>query len=150
MKAGDIPTTLPGGSLLTKDQGRFAMYQLIGAVAVVVGLTTHAVAQAPPFYSPVPPCPSATSPFDTKPAEARWDYVCPQNLSCGFQFWGLTGPDIGSVLAASIFVLKAGPQNRAFAASVTNKDGTTHYYTENPLEFKWSVQNMTLQCKAQL
>ena len=149
MKAGDIPTTLPGGSLLTKDQGRFAMYQLIGAVAVVVGLTTHAVAQAPPFYSPVPPCPSATSPFDTKPAEARWDYVCPQNLSCSFQFWGITGPD-GSVLAASIFVLKAGPQNRAFAASVTNKDGTTHYYTENPLEFKWSVHNMTLQCKSQL
>jgi len=125
------------------------MYQLIGAVAVVVGLTTHAVAQAP-FYSPVPPCPSATSPFDTKPAEARWDYVCPQNLSCGFQFWGIMGPDIGSVLAASIFVLKAGPQNRGFAASVTNKDGTTHYYTENPLEFKWSVHNMTLQCKSQL
>ena len=124
------------------------MYQLIGAVAVVVGLTTHAVAQAP-YYSPVPPCPSAASPFDTKPAEARWDYVCPQNLSCSFKFWGITEPDTGSVLAASIFVLKAGPQNRAFAASVTNKDGTTHYYTENPFEFKWSVHNMTLQCKSQ-
>lgn len=138
-----------GRKFAHKGPGRFAMYQLIGAVAVVVGLTTHAVAQAP-FYSPVPPCPSATSPFDTKPAEARWDYVCPQNLSCGFQFWGIMGPDIGSVLAASIFVLKAGPQNRGFAASVTNKDGTTHYYTENPLEFKWSVHNMTLQCKSQL
>src|SRR5262249_62430206 len=59
-----------------QTQGRFAMYQLIGAVAVVVGLTTYAVAQAPPYspipyYSPVPPCPSATSPFDTNPAEAR-------------------------------------------------------------------------------
>src|SRR5258708_21761883 len=118
------------------------MYQLIGAVAVVVGLTTHAVAQAPsysltpPFYSPVPPCPSATSPFDTKPAEARWDYVCPQNRSCSFQFSGITGPDSGSVSEASIFILKAGPQNRAFAASVANKDGTTYYYTENPFEVK--------------
>src|SRR5258708_1076822 len=104
------------------------MYQLIGSVAVVVGLTIHGVAQAtsysaiPPFYSPVPPCPTATSPFDTKPAEARWDYVCSQNLSCSFQFWGITGPDSGSVLAAAIFVLKAGPQNRAVAASVTHKD----------------------------
>jgi hypothetical protein len=127
------------------------MYRLIGAVAVVVGLTTHALAQVPlpPFYSPVPPCPSTTSPFDTNPAEARWDYVCPQNLSCSFQFSGITGRDIGSVLAASIFVLKAGPQNRAFAASVTNQDGTTHFYTEDPLDFKWSVRNMTLQCRSQ-
>ena len=134
-----------------KGPGRFAMYRLTGAVAVVVGLTTHAVAQAPlpPFYSPVPPCPSATSPFDTNPAEARWDYVCPQNLSCSFQFSGITGRDIGSVLAASIFVLKAGPQNRAFAASVTNQEGTTHFYTEDPLDFKWSVRNMTLQCRSQ-
>jgi len=134
-----------------KGPGRFAMYRVIGAVAVVVGLTTYVVAQVPtpPFFSPAPPCPSATSPFDTRPAEARWDYVCPQNVMCGFQFWGITGPNIGSVLAASIFVLNAGPQNRAFAASVTNTDGTTLYYTENPLEFKWSVVNMTLQCRSQ-
>jgi hypothetical protein len=124
------------------------MYRLIRAVAVVVGLTSQAVAQAP-FYSPVPPCPSATSPFDTRPAEERWDYVCPQNLSCSFQFWRITGPDIDSVTAASIFVLKAGPQNRAFAAAVTSRGGTTYYYTENPLEFKWGVHNMTLQCKSQ-
>jgi len=131
------------------------MYRLVGAGAVIVGLSTYAVAQVSPYspltpyYSPAPPCPSATSPFDANPAEARWDYICPPNVSCSFQFWGITEPDTGSVLALSIFVLKAGPQNRAFAASVTSRDGTTHYYTENPLEFKWSVRNMTLQCKSQ-
>jgi hypothetical protein len=124
------------------------MCGLRGAVAVVVGLSNQAMAQTPPYYPPVPPCASATSPFGASAVEARSDYVCPLNFSCSFQFSGSAGPS--GVLEASIFVLKAGLQNRAFAASVTTSEGTTYYYTENPIEFSWSVQNMTLQCRSQL
>jgi hypothetical protein len=98
---------------------------------------------------PVAPCTFlAPSTLDSKPVEARWDYICPRDRICSFEFSGLSGPS--GVLEASIFILKAGLQNRAFAASVRTKEGTTYYYTENPTEFSWSVQNMTLQCKPQL
>lgn len=129
------------------------MKRLMLAAAMTVGITGHTASQVaiPPYSGevPAPPCTfMAPSPFDMKPVEARWDYICPSNRSCSFQFSGLPGP-VG-VLEASIFILKAGLQNRAFAATVRNKDGTTYYYTENPPEFSWSVQNMTLQCKPQL
>jgi hypothetical protein len=129
------------------------MKRLLVAAVVIVGVTSHAGSQAllPPYIGefPAPPCTyMAPSPFDMKPVEARWDYVCPVNRSCSFQFSGLQGPE--GALEVSIFILKAGLQNRAFAASVRNRDGTTYYYTENPPEFSWSVQNMTLQCKPQL
>jgi hypothetical protein len=125
------------------------MYRLLVAAAMTIGTTNHAASQVPLGEIPAPPCTFLpSSPFDMKPVEARWDYVCPRDRRCSFQFSGLPGPD--GVLEASIFILKAGLQNRAFAASVRNKEGTTHYYTENPPEFSWSVQNMTLQCKPQL
>jgi hypothetical protein len=125
------------------------MYRLMVAAAMTIGITSHATSQVGIGDFPAPPCTFvAPSPLDTKPVEARWDYICPRERICGFQFSGLQGP--AGVLEASIFVLKAGLQNRAFAASVRNRDGTTYYYTENPPEFSWSVQNMTLQCKPQL
>src|SRR5215470_6265059 len=125
------------------------MYRLILAAATTIGMTTHADSQVSIPELPVPPCTFlAPSPLDTKPVEARWDYICPRDRICGFQFAGTLGPE--GVLEASIFVLKAGVQNRAFAASVRTKDGTSYYYTENPPEFSWSVQNMTLHCKPQL
>jgi hypothetical protein len=117
--------------------------------ALTIGITNHAASQAGPGELPVAPCTFlAPSPLDTKPVEARWDCVCPRDRICSFQFSGMPGS--AGVLEASIFILKAGLQNRAFAASVRNKDGTTYYYTENPPEFSWSVQNITLQCKPQL
>jgi hypothetical protein len=128
------------------------MYRLMVAATMTVGVASHAVSQvAVPYVGelPSPPCTFLPpSPFDMKPVEARWDYICPRDRSCSFQFSGVPGPD--GVLEASIFILKAGLQNRAFAASVRNRDGITYYYTENPPEFSWSVQNMILQCKPQL
>jgi hypothetical protein len=128
------------------------MYRLIVAAAMTVVAASDAASQiAIPGIGeiPAPPCTfQAASPFDMKPVDVRWDYVCPQNRSCSFQFSGVSGPE--GVLEASIFILKAGLQNRAFAASVRNRDGITYYYTENPPEFSWSVQNMILQCKPQL
>jgi hypothetical protein len=125
------------------------MYRFVMAVAMTIGMTGHAVSQVGVLEFPVPPCSFlAPSPFDTKPVEARWDYICPRDRICGLQFSGIQGP--ASVLEASIFVLRAGLQNRAFAAYVRNIDGVTYYYTENPPEFSWSVQNMILQCKPQL
>jgi hypothetical protein len=125
------------------------MYRLMLAVAMTIGMTSYAASQLGLGDLPPPPCTSlAPSPLDTKPVEARWDYICPRDRICSVHFSGMIGPD--GVLEASIFVLKAGLQNRAFAASVRNKEGTTYYYTENPPEFSWSVQNMTLQCKPQL
>jgi hypothetical protein len=131
---------------------RLRMYRVMVAAAIAVGAAGSAASQvAVPFIGelPAPPCTILPpSPFDMKPVEARWDYVCPINRICGFQFSGTPGPE--GVLEASIFILKAGLQNRAFAASVRNRDGITYYYTENPPEFSWSVQNMILQCKPQL
>jgi hypothetical protein len=125
------------------------MYRLVVAVAMTIGITNHAASQVGVAELPVAPCAFlAPSTLDAKPVEARWDYVCPRDRFCSFQFSGAPGPE--GVLEASIFILKAGLQNRAFAASVRTKDGTTYYYTENPTEFSWSVQNMTLQCKPQL
>src|SRR5215831_16257658 len=125
------------------------MYRLIVAAAIIIGITNHAASQVGLGDLPVAPCTFlAPSPLDQKPVEARWDYICPRDRVCGFQFSGTPGPE--GVLEASIFVLKAGLQNRAFAASIRTKDGTTYYYTENPPEFSWSVTNMTLQCKPQL
>jgi hypothetical protein len=129
------------------------MYRLMVAAAMAVGAISPAASQVtiPPYTGeiPAPPCTFLPpSPFDLKPVEARWDYVCPRDRICSFQFSGVAGPE--GVLEASIFILKAGLQNRAFAASVRNRDGVTYYYTENPPEFSWSVQNMTLQCKPQL
>ena len=119
------------------------------AVAITIGITSHAASQVGIADLPVPPCTFlAPSPLDTKPVEARWDYICPRDRICGFQFSGI--PGLEGVLEAPIFVLKAGLQNRAFAASVRTKGGTTYYYTENPPEFSWSAQNMTLQWKPQL
>jgi hypothetical protein len=125
------------------------MYRLMVAAAMTIGIANQAASQVGLGDLPVVPCtflPPST--LDTKPVEARWDYICPRDRICGFQFSGLAGP--GGVLEASIFILKAGLQNRAFAASVRTQEGTTYYYTENPTEFSWSVQNMTLQCKPQL
>jgi hypothetical protein len=125
------------------------MYRFIVAAAMTIGITDHAASQIGLGDLPVAPCTFLPpSVLDTKPVEARWDYICPRDRICSFQFSGLPGPT--NVLEASIFILKAGLQNRAFAASVRNKEGTTYYYTENPTEFSWSVQNMTLQCKPQL
>jgi hypothetical protein len=129
------------------------MYRLMVAAAMAVGAVSPAASQVaiPPYTGeiPAPPCTFLPpSPFDMKPVEARWDYICPRDRVCSFQFSGFAGPE--GVLEASIFILKAGLQNRAFAASVRNRDGVTYYYTENPPEFSWSVQNMTLQCKPQL
>jgi hypothetical protein len=135
------------------------MYRLMVAAAMAVGAASPAASQlaVPPFMGlppylgdiPAPPCTFLPpSPFDMKPVEARWDYVCPRDRICSFQFSGLPGPE--GVLEASIFILKAGLQNRAFAASARNKDGIAYFYTENPPEFSWSVQNMVLQCKPQL
>lgn len=125
------------------------MYRLMMAAAITIGITDHAASQAALGELPVAPCTFlAPSSLDTKPVEARWDYTCPRDRVCSFQFSGLPGPS--GVLEASIFILKAGLQNRAFAASVRTSDGTTYYYTENPSEFSWSAQNMTLQCKPQL
>lgn len=125
------------------------MYRLLAAAALTFGMTSHAAPQVGMPDLPVPPCTFlAPSPLDTKPVEARWDYTCPRDRICSFQFSGMPGAE--GVLEASIFVLKAGLQSRAFAASIRTKDGTSYYYTENPPEFSWSVQNMTLQCKPQL
>ena len=130
------------------------MYRLVVAAAMTVGMASPAASQFIPSIPglgdfPVPPCTfMAASPLDTKPVEARWDYVCPRDRYCSIEFSGKPGPE--GVLEASIFILKAGLQNRAFAASVRTNEGTTYYYTENPPEFSWSVQNMTLQCKPQL
>jgi len=125
------------------------MYRLIVAAAMTIGITNHAASQVSLGELPVSPCTFLTpSTLDTKPVEARWDYICPRDRICSFQFSGLEGTN--GVLEASIFILKAGLQNRAFAAAVRNKDGTSYYYTENPTEFSWNVQNMTLQCKPQL
>src|SRR5262249_519203 len=126
-----------------------AMYRVLMAAAMTIGITSDAASQVGIGELPIAPCTFlAPSPLDTKPVEARWDYICPRNRICSFQFSGTPGP--AGVLEASILFLKAGLQNRAFAASVRTKEGTTYYYTENPPEFSWSVQNMTLQCKPQL
>jgi hypothetical protein len=125
------------------------MHRLLIGAAMTIGMTSHAVSQVGIGELPVAPCTFlAPSTLDSKPVEARWDYICPRDRICSFQFSGLEGPS--GALEASIFILKAGLQNRAFAASVRTKEGTTYYYTENPTEFSWSVQNMTLQCKPQL
>lgn len=125
------------------------MYRMVVAGAITIVAAGHAASQAGLPEFPPPPCTyQPPSPFDMKPVEARWDYICPRDRVCSFQFSGVQGPD--GVLEASIFILKAGLQNRAFAASVRNREGITHYYTENPPEFSWSVQNMILQCKPQL
>lgn len=125
------------------------MYRLTVAAAITIGITSHAASQVGIWEVPPPPCIYlAPSPFDMKPVEARWDYTCPRDRICSFQFSGIQGPD--DVLEVSIFILKAGLQNRAFAAFVRTREGTKYYYTENPPEFSWSVQNMTLQCKPQL
>src|SRR5262245_752289 len=122
------------------------MYRFIVAAAMTIVITDHAASQVGLGDLPVAPCTFlAPSTLDTKPVEARWDYICPRDRICSFQFSGQPGPS--GVVEASIFILKAGLQNRAFAAAVRNKEGTTYYYTENPTEFSWSVQNMTLQCK---
>jgi hypothetical protein len=125
------------------------MYRLTVAAAITLGMTSHAASQVGPLEIPPPPCTYvAPSPFDMKPVEARWDYTCPRDRICSFQFSGIQGSD--DVLEVSIFILKAGLQNRAFAASVRTRDGTRYYYTEHPQDFSWSVQNMTLQCKPEL
>ena len=126
-----------------------SMYRFMVAAAMTIGITNHAASQVPLGDLPVAPCTFlAPSTLDTKPVEARWDYICPRDRICNFEFSG--APASSGVLEVSIFILKAGLQNRAFAASVRTKDGTSYYYTENPTEFSWSVQNMTLQCKPQL
>jgi hypothetical protein len=130
-------------------RGRRAMHRLLLGAAMTIGITSHAASQVGIGELPVAPCTFlAPSTLDSKPVEARWDYICPRDRVCSFEFSGFSGPS--GVLEASIFILKAGLQNRAFAASVRTKEGTTYYYTENPTEFSWSVQNMTLQCKPQL
>jgi hypothetical protein len=130
-------------------KGRRAMHRLLIGAAMAIALTNHAASQVGVGELPVAPCTFlAPSTLDSKPVEARWDYICPRDRICSFQFSGLAGPS--GALEVSIFILKAGLQNRAFAASVRTKEGTTYYYTENPAEFSWTVQNMTLQCKPQL
>jgi len=126
------------------------MYRLMAAAAMMIGITSQAASQVGITEQlPAPPCTFLNpSPFDMKPVEARWDYTCPKDRSCSFQFSGTPAPD--GVLEVSIYILRAGLQNRAFAASVRTRDGMTYYYTENPPEFSWSVQNMTLLCKPQL
>jgi hypothetical protein len=153
VKAGPIASLVVDGRLLNvlnkRKGGRRAMHRLLIGAAMAIGMTNHAASQVGIGELPVAPCtflPPST--LDSKPVEARWDYICPRDRICSFQFSGLPGPS--GVLEASIFILKAGLQNRAFAASARTKEGTTYYYTENPTEFSWSVQNMTLQCKPQL
>jgi hypothetical protein len=127
------------------------MYRLMVAAAMTAGIVNPVASQVMPAAPgagdfPMSPCTStADSPPDTKPVEARWDYVCPRERYCSVQF--SRNPALGGVLEASVFVLKAGLLNRAFSAAVRTREGTTYYYTENPQEFSWSVQNMTLQCK---
>ena len=80
------------------------MNRLMIAAAMTIAITNHAASQVAIPDLPAPPCTFlAPSPLDTKPVEARWDYICPRNRICGFQFSGIPGPE--GVLEASIFVL---------------------------------------------